>query len=180
MERLRQWRQEGRGEEWGLPIACEGTVARALSRASENEAATAVYAEVVRKFPHSDDYYSLLLDYAELLRKLGDTAGSRALLDRAAPGAPQAFRNEVAFLRAKLDWKAGRLKEARDVLLAIAEEGSVRPGTAERARYLVAWIAEEEGDVPAATDAFGKLRAARDEAIRPETTFRPAFTHSPP
>jgi soluble lytic murein transglycosylase-like protein len=177
MERLRQWRQEGRWEEWNLPIAFHGTFARALSRASENETAKAVYAEVVRKFPPSDDYYSVLLDYAELLRKLGDTAGSRALLDRAAPGAPQAFRNEVAFLRAKLDWKAGRLKEARDVLLAVAEEGSVRPGTAERARYLVAWIAEEEGDVPAATDAFGKLRAARDEAIRQEAIFRHAFNH---
>jgi soluble lytic murein transglycosylase len=177
MERLRQWRQEGKFEEWNLPIAFHGTFAKALSRVSENEAAKTVYAEALRAFPPSDDYYTVLLDDAELLRKLGDTSGSRALLDRAAPGAPQAFRNELAFLRARVDWKAGRLSEARNVLLAIAEEGTVRPGTAERARYLAAWIAEEEGDVPAATDAFGKLRTARDETIRQESVFRHAFGH---
>ena len=177
MERLRQWKQEGMWEEWNLPIAFHGKFAKALSRASENETAKAVYAEALRRFPPSEDYYSILLDYAELLRKLGDTAGSRALLDRAAPGAPQAFRNEVAFLRARVDWKAGRLKEARVAFLAIAEEGTVRPGTAERARYLAAWIAEEEGDAAAAMDAFGKLRAALDETIRQEAIFRYAFGH---
>jgi len=177
MERLRQWRQEGRWEEWNLPIAFYGKFAKALSRASENEAAKAVYAEALREFPLSDDYYSVLLDDAELLRKLGDTAGSKALLDRAASGAPPAFRNEVAFLRARVDWKAGRLKDARETLLAIAEEGTVRPATAERARYLAAWIAEEEGEVAIAMDAFGKLRAARDETIRQEAIFRYAFGH---
>jgi TolA-binding protein len=175
MERLRQWRREGKWKEWNFPIAIHGKFARALTRASENEEAKAVYAEALRDVPLSDDYYSVLLDYAELLRKLGDTAASKALLDRAAPGAPQAFRNELAFLRAKVDWKAGRLKEARDSLIAIAEEGTVRPGTAERARYLAAWVAEEEGDAAAATDAFGKLRSARDEAIRQEAVFRHAF-----
>ena len=177
MERLRQWHREGKWEEWNLPIAFYGTFARALSRAAENEEAKAIYAEALGKFPPSEEYYAVLLDDAELLRKLGDTSGSRALLDGAAPGAPQAFRNEVASLRARVDWKAGRLKEAREALLAIAEEGSVRPATAENARYLAAWIAEDEGDIQAATDAFGKLRAARDESIRQESIFRHAFGH---
>ncbi|HZW36058.1 MAG TPA: transglycosylase SLT domain-containing protein, partial [Candidatus Deferrimicrobiaceae bacterium] len=124
-----------------------------------------------------DDYYSVLLGDAELLRKLGDTAGSTALLDRAASDAPPSFRNEVAFLRARVDWKAGRLKEARAALTAVAEGGAALPGTAERARYLAAWIAEDEGDAEAAMDAFGKLRTARDEAIRQESIFRYAFVH---
>jgi hypothetical protein len=175
MELLRQWRREGKWEKWGFPVAAHGKFARALSRASENEEALSVYAEAIRNFPLSDDYYSVLLDYAELLRKLGDTASSKALLDRAAPAAPQSFRNELAFLRARVDWKEGRLSEARDALTAIAEEGTVRPGTAERARYLAAWVAEDEGDAAAAADAFGKLRSARDESIRQEAAFRHAF-----
>ncbi|MBI5419899.1 MAG: transglycosylase SLT domain-containing protein [Deltaproteobacteria bacterium] len=177
MERLGQWRRDGKWEEWGLPVAFYGKFAKALSRAAENETARAVYAEAIRKFPPSDDYYTVLLDYAELLRKLGDTAGSRALLDRASLEAPPAFRNEVAFLRARVDWKAGRLKDARATFLAIAEEQGVRPGTADRARYLAAWIAEEEGDIAAATEAFGKLRGAQDETIRQEAAFRNAFGH---
>lgn len=177
MDRLRQWRLEGKWEEWDLPIAFYGRFAKALSRAAEDEAAKAVYAEALRKFPPSEEYYPVLLDDAELLRRLGDTAGSKALLDRAASGAPPAFRNEVAFLRARVDWKAGRLKDARDALLAIAEEGTARSDTAERARYLAAWISEEEGDAAAATDSFGKLRAAHDEATRQESIFRHAFGH---
>ena len=177
MDRLRQWRREGKWEEWNLPIGFYGKYAKALARAAETGEAKAVYADALSKFPPSEEYYAILLDDAELLRKIGDTSGSRALLDRAAPSAPQSFHNEGAFLRARVDWKAGRLKEARDALLAIADEGSVRPSTAENARFLAAWIAEDEGDVAAATDAFGKLRAARDEATRQEAIFRHAFGH---
>lgn len=177
MTRLGEWRREGKWKEWDLPVAFYGKFAGGLSRASENEAAKDVYAEALRRFPASDDYYAVLLDYAELLRKLGDTTASRALLDKAMPEAPPAFRNEVAFLRARVDWKAGRTREARETFLAIAEEGGVRPGTAERARYSVAWIAQEEGDDAAATEAFRKLFAARDETIRQESIFRNAFGH---
>jgi soluble lytic murein transglycosylase len=175
MERLREWRREGKWEEWNFPVSIRGKFARALSRASENEEARAVYEEALRGSPPSDEYYSVLLDYAEFLRKTGDTAASKALLDRAAPDAPQAFRNELAFLRARVDWKAGRHSEARNTLIAIAEAGTVRPGTAERARYMAAWVMEDEGDVAAATEAFGRLRSARDETIRQEAIFRHAF-----
>lgn len=175
MERLLQWRREGKWDEWNFPIALHGKFAKALSRASENGEARSVYVEALGKFPATDDYYTVLLDYAELLRKLGDTAGSKAVLDNAAPAAPQAFRNELAFLRARVDWKAGLLKEARESLTAIAEEGTVRQGTAERARYLAAWIAEDDGDFAAAIDAFGKLRQARDDGLRQEAIFRHAF-----
>ena len=175
MERLQRWRAEGKWKEWTLPISFYGKFGRALTRAAEREAAMAVYAEALRAFSPSDEFYTLLLDHAELLRKLGDTTGSRTLLDRAMPGAPPAFRNEVRFLRARVDWKAGKLREAQSAFLAIAEEGTVRPATAERARYLAAWIAEEDGDVAAATEAFGKLRSAQDEATRQESIFRHAF-----
>lgn len=177
MALLGEWRREGKWKEWDLPVAFYGKFAGGLSRASENEAAKDVYSEALRMFPASDDYYAVLLDYAELLRRLGETTASRALLDKALPEAPPTFRNEVAFLKARVDWKAGRTGEARETFLAIAKEGGVRPETAERARYSVAWIAREEGDDAAATEAFRDLFAARDETIRQEAIFRNAFGH---
>jgi soluble lytic murein transglycosylase-like protein len=175
MERLKGWRRGGKWKEWDLPVSFYGKFARGLSRISDGESAREVYAEALRISPPSDNTWPVLLDYAEFLRKAGETTASRALLDKALPEAPPAFRNEVAFLRARVDWKAGRTGEARETFLAIAEEGGVRPGTAEKARYLAAWIAWEEGDISAATDAFGKLRAAKDNTIRQEATFRNAF-----
>jgi soluble lytic murein transglycosylase len=175
MERLKKWRAEGKWDEWNMPVSFYGRFGKALSRAAESEEARSVYAEAIRKFNPSEDYYKVLLDYAELLRKMGDTAGSRGLLDRAMPGAPPTFLNEVRFLRARVDWKAGKLAEARAAFLAIAEEGSVRSGTAEQARYLAGWLAEEEGDGAAAAGIFASLRDAKDESIRQEAIFRHAF-----
>ncbi|MBI5575080.1 MAG: transglycosylase SLT domain-containing protein [Deltaproteobacteria bacterium] len=177
MVRLKSWRASGKWEGWSLPVSFYGKYAKSLSRAVEIEDAKSVYADALRKFPPSDDYYTVLLDYADLLRKAGDTAGSRALLDKAAPGAPPAFRNEARFLRARVDWKAGKLAEARAGFMAIAGEGSVRPGTAERAGYYAAWLAEEEGDGAAANEIYGALREAKDEPIRQEAIFRYAFGH---
>ena len=73
-----------------------------------------------------------------------------------------------------MEWKAGRLAEARKVFLEIAE-GSTLPGTAERARYLAAWIAEDEGDLAGATESYERLRGARDDSIRQEALFRFAY-----
>jgi len=175
MTQLGEWRREGKLKEWDLPVSFYGKFARGLSLISDGETAKEVYAEALRMFPPSDNTWPVLLDYAEFLRKAGETTASRAVLDNALPGAPPAFRNEVAFLRGQVDWKAGRLKDARETFLAIAEEGGVRPATVERARYMAAWIAWEEGDIAAATEAFGKLRAAKDNAIPQEATFRNAF-----
>ncbi len=175
MGRLLAWRREGKWNEWGLPPAFYRKFAGGLSRASETGAAKGVYAEALLRFAPSEETYAVLLDYAELLRKLGDTAASRKLLDDAAAGAPPAFRNEVAFLKARVDWKAGRTKEAREAFLAIAQQGSVRPETAEKARYFAAWIVQDDGDIAAAAEEFGKLSAARDESIRQEAVFRNAF-----
>lgn len=174
MERLWGWRAQGTLAGLKLPLSFHATFANALGRASEHERAEAVYGEAIEAKTRSDDYYSLLLDYAEFLRKRGETGRSRKILARALADAPPSFRLEVEFLRARVDWKAGRLTDARKTFLAIAENGS-RPATAERARYLAAWIAEEDGDLEALTSEFGKLRGARDSQVRAEATFRHAF-----
>ncbi len=124
--------------------------------------------------PPSAEYYALVLDYAEFHRKQGETAAATAILEKLLADAPPAFRSEARFLRARVEWKAGRLAEARKEFLAIAE-GDALPGTADRARYLAAWIAEDEGDIAGATESFGRLRGARDDSIRQESLFRYAY-----
>jgi tetratricopeptide (TPR) repeat protein len=173
-DRLWQWWLEGRFAAWDLPAASYAKFAKAAARAGEPERARAIFEEALRRFPPSEDYYGLILDYAEFHRKLGETAAAVALLEKHFADAPPAFRSEVRFLRARVEWKAGRLDEARKEFLEIAESGA-KPGTAERARYLAAWIAEEEDDLAGATESFGRLRNARDDSIRQEALFRFAY-----
>jgi soluble lytic murein transglycosylase-like protein/tetratricopeptide (TPR) repeat protein len=174
MDRLWEWRQEGKLSEWGLPVSFYGKYAKALFRAGEDERARAVFQEALEKFSPSDDYYDFLLDYAEFLRKQGETSEARSLLVQAMKDAPAPFRSEVEFLFARVEWKAGRIAEARRKFLEIAES-EARQGTAERARYQAAWIAEEEENWKAATEQFGKLTGARNERVRRESVFRYAF-----
>ncbi len=174
MERLWGWRAGGKLWEWGLPVSFYDRYAKALFRAGEEEGARAVFQEALERFPPSDGYYDVLLDYGEFLRKQGDTSGARALLRRAPKDAPASIRSEVDYLFARVEWKAGRTAEARRMFLEIAE-GEARPLTAERARYQAAWIAEEEEDWKTATEQFGKLREARDQKVRRESVFRHAF-----
>jgi hypothetical protein len=173
-ERLWQWWKDGRIAEWNPGVAFYGKFARAVNRAGDPERARSVYEEAVRTFPPSDDYYAMVLDYAEFHRKEGETAAAMALLRKELADAPPPFRTEARFLTARVEWKAGRLSEARKEFLAIAE-GSARSGTADRARYLAAWIAEDEGDVAGATELFSALRRAADDAIRQEALFRHAY-----
>ncbi|HEX9190748.1 MAG TPA: tetratricopeptide repeat protein, partial [Candidatus Deferrimicrobiaceae bacterium] len=170
-ERLWQWRKEGRLGEWNLPVGFHARLARAVNRAGDPERARAVYEESLRKYPPSDDYYAMVLDYAEFHRKEGETAEAMALLREQLADAPPPFRSEVQFLRARVDWKAGRLAEAKKEFLEIAE-GSTRSGTADRARYLAAWIEEDEGNVAGATELFERLRRAADDTTRQEALFR--------
>ena len=174
MDRLWRWREEGKWPAWGFPVSVYGRFAKALFRAGEDGRARAVYQEVLDTFPPSDEYYNVLLDYAEFLRKQGETSRARTLLVQAMQDAPPSFRSEVDFLFARVEWKAGRNAEARRKFLEIADS-EARPETAERARYQAAWIAEEVEDWPAATEQFGKLTRARDERIRQESAFRRAF-----
>ena len=173
-DRLWQWRQEGRFTAWDLPAGFYAKFAKASARAGDTERARALFEEAIHRFPPSDDYYALVLDYAEFHRKQGETAAAVALLEKHLADAPPAFRSEVRFLRARVEWKAGRLAEARKEFLEIAESGA-KPGTSERARYLAAWIAEEEDDLAGATESFGRLRSARDDSIRQEALFRYAY-----
>ncbi len=174
MERIWKWKSNGSLDRLDLPVSYYGKFAKALAMAGENDRAKAVYKETIRKYPPSDDYYTVLLDFAEFLRKQWDTKEARTLLAKAAAGAPPAFKSELDFLFARVEWKAGRSTDARNRFLEIANS-NVRPGTAERARYQAAWIAEEDGDIEAAAAEFGRLRAAQDEPIRQESAFRHAF-----
>jgi soluble lytic murein transglycosylase len=173
-DRLWQWWRDGRFTAWDLTAGFYARFAKAVARSGEPERARALFEEAIHRFPPSEDYYALVLDYAEFHRKQGETAAAAALLEKQLADAPPAFRSEVRFLRARVEWKAGRLAEARKEFLEIAESGAY-PGTSERARYLAAWIAEEGEDLEGATESFGRLRNARDDSIRQEALFRYAY-----
>ena len=173
-EILWKWRTDGLFAGWDLSPAFYAKFAKAAARAGEAERARALFEEAARSFPPSGEYFALILDYAEFHRKQGETAAAAALLGKHLADAPPAFRTEARFLQARVEWKAGRLAEARKEFLGIAE-GSALPGTAERARYLAAWIAEDEGDLGGATESYEPLRGARDDSIRQEALFRYAY-----
>jgi len=172
-ERLWQWRSEGKFAEWDLPVGFFSKFARAAARAGETERARAVYEEAVSRFQPSDDYFAMVLDFAEFHRKQGETAEAATLLSSRLKDAPPAFRSEVRFAQARVDWKAGRLDEARKGFLEIAE--GARRGTADRARYLAAWIMEDAGDIAGATEEFGRLVRSPDDSMRQEALFRRAY-----
>jgi tetratricopeptide (TPR) repeat protein len=173
-ERLWKWRADGRFAGWDLSPGFYAKFAKAAARAGETERARGLFDEAILRFPPSGEFYAVILDYAEFHRKQGETAAAAALLAKYLADAPPAYRSEVRFLQARVEWKAGRLEEARKVFLEIAG-GSTLPGTAERALYLAAWIAEDEGDLAGATEAYGRLRGARDDSIRLEALFRYAY-----
>jgi len=173
-ERLWKWRADGLLAGWDLSPGFYAKFAKAAARAGEAERARALFEEAIARFPASEEYFALVLDYAEFLRKQGETAAAAALLDKHMADAPPAFRSEARFLRARVEWRAGRLAEARKEFLEIAE-GDALPGTADRARYFAAWIAEDEGDLAGATESYERLRGARDDSIRQEALFRYAY-----
>ncbi|MGB7630725.1 MAG: tetratricopeptide repeat protein, partial [Candidatus Deferrimicrobium sp.] len=132
-ERLWKWRADGFFAGWDLSPGFYAKFAKAAARAGEAERARALFDEAIVRFPASDEYFALVLDYAEFLRKQGETTAAAALLEKEMVDAPPAFRSEARFLRARVEWKAGRLAEARKEFLEIAE-GDALPGTADRAR----------------------------------------------
>lgn len=173
-ETLWKWRVDGFFAGWDLSPGFYAKFAKAAARAGEAERARALFEDAILRFPPSGEYFTLILDYAEFHRKQGETAAAAALLEKVLADAPPAYRLEARFLQARVEWKAGRLAEARKVFLEIAE-GSALPGTSERARYLAAWIAEDEGDLAGATESYERLRGARDDSIRQEALFRFAY-----
>lgn len=173
-ETLWKWRVDGFFAGWDLSPGFYAKFAKAAARAGEAERARALFEDAILRFPPSGEYFTLILDYAEFHRKQGETAAAAALLEKYLADAPPAYRLEARFLQARVEWKAGRLAEARKVFLEIAE-GSALPGTSERARYLAAWIAEDEGDLAGATESYERLRGARDDSIRQEALFRFAY-----
>ena len=173
-ERLWQWRTEGKFAEWNLPVDFFSKFAKAAARSGETERARSVYEAAASRFQPSDDYFAMILDFAEFHRKQGETAEAATLLSRRLKDAPPAFRSEVRFAQARVAWKAGRLDEARKEFLEIAE-GAARQGTADRARYLAAWIMEDAGDLAGATEEFGCLVRSQDDSTRQEALFRRAY-----
>jgi len=173
-ERLWKLRVDGLLAGWDLSPGFYAKFAKAAARAGEAERARALFEEAISRIEASGEYYAMVLDYAEFHRKQGETAAAAALLEKRLADAPPAFRSEARFLRARVEWKAGRLAEARKEFLDIAE-GDALPGTADRAWYLAAWIAEDEGDLAGATESYERLRGARDDSIRQEARFRFAY-----
>jgi soluble lytic murein transglycosylase len=174
-ELLWKWRADGLLAGWDLSPGFYAKFAKAAARAGEVERARALFEDAVLRFPTSGEYFALILEYAEFHRKQGETAAAAGLLGKHLADAPPAFRSEARFLQARVEWKAGRLAEARKEFLGIAE-GSALPGTADRARYLAAWIAEDAGDLAGATESYERLRSARDDSIRQEALFRYAYS----
>ena len=123
-ERLWKWRVDGLFAGWDLSPGFYAKFAKATARAGEAERARALFEEAILRFPPSGEYFALILEYAEFHRKQGETAAAAALLEKHMADAPPAFRSEVRFLRARVEWKAGRLAEARKEFLEIAESGA--------------------------------------------------------
>jgi soluble lytic murein transglycosylase len=173
-ERLWGWWKEGLLASFDLPVGFYAKLGRAVARAGDAERARAVYDDALNRFPPSNEYYAMVLDYAEFLRKQGATAEATDLLAKRFEDGLAAFRSDVQYLQARVDWKAGKLAEARKGFLAVAS-GDPRYRNAERARYQAAWVLEDEGDVAGATAAFGELRLAADDRTRQEAIFRHAY-----
>lgn len=173
-ERLWGWWKEGLLASFDLPVGFHAKLGRAVSRAGDAERARAVYDDALNRFPPSNEYYAMALDYAEFLRKQGATAEATDLLAKRFEDGLAAFRSDVRYLQARVDWKAGKLAEARMGFLAVAT-GDPRFRNAERARYQAAWVLDDEGDVAGATAAFGELRLAADDRTRLEAVFRHAY-----
>lgn len=173
-ERLWSWWKEGRLASFDLPVGFYAKLGRAVTRAGDAERARAVYDNALDRFPPSNEYYAMALDYAEFLRRQGATAEATDLLAKRFEDGLAAFRSDVQYLQARVDWRAGKLAEARKGFLAVAA-ADPRYRNAERARYQAAWILEDEGDVVGATAAFGELRLAADDRTRQEAIFRHAY-----
>jgi soluble lytic murein transglycosylase len=174
-ERLAAWWHAGRLTDWNLPIGFYARYAKAVFRAGDAVLARQLYRDALRRYPISEEYLSLMYDFAELLRKLGDTRASRALLGQAVSASPAGVCSEASFLLARVRWRSGDLVEARAAFDNIASSGLCSPAVSARALHLSAWISEEAGDLPRLTETFGRLRTAADETIRQESVFRYAF-----
>jgi soluble lytic murein transglycosylase len=174
MERLWEWRNRGYFSSWKLPISFYSEYAQGLAKAGEYAKSRAIYAEALGKYRQDAGYHQLLLDFAEALRRQGFLSKAQSLLRDVSAGLPAGLRDEADLLLARIDWRAGRLKEARAGFLAIAARGGDSPA-GERARYQAAMLAGKDGDQAAAVAEFEKLRAARDKEIRRESSFRHPF-----
>src|SRR4030067_60724 len=127
--------------------------------------------EALETSPPTDDFYNVLLDYAEFLRKQGETSTARTLLARAVKDAPRSFRSEVEFFFARLEGQAsvfrhavGRARQNRFGEATAAFEGGEKSATSpvERARHAY-WRARaltrsgeerEGGELPRARAAW--------------------------
>jgi len=173
-ERLWDWWKEGRLEPMNLPVGFYARMGKAIGRTLDIERAKAVYDRALDRFSSSSEYSAMVLDYAELLRKHGMTSEAMKLLEKRFESGLAVHRSEMQVLQARVDWKAGRLAEARKRFMAVASGGG-NQATAERARYSAAWVALDEDDIAWATETFGRLRLASNDRIRSESIFRYAY-----
>ncbi|MBP2684268.1 MAG: hypothetical protein H6Q79_2307, partial [Deltaproteobacteria bacterium] len=119
-ERLWGWWKDGRLASFDLPAGFYAKLGKAIVRAGDAERARVVYDNALNRFPPSPEYYAMVLDYAEFLRKQGATAEATDLLAKRFEDGLAAFRSEARYLQARVDWKAGKLAEARKGFLEVA------------------------------------------------------------
>jgi TolA-binding protein len=166
-----EWRQKGNFARWGLPLSFHQRYAQVLVKEGEYTRAWAIYSEAAGKFFGAPGYAELILEFADNLRRQGFLSRAAATLEKLGKNLPPQHREERELLLGRIDWRAGRLEEARGRFLKVAT-GSADRGRSQRARHQSALLAESLGKHQEAAAAFALLTEAQDAEVRQEATFR--------
>ncbi len=157
-----------------LGLAQHLELARALLKAEDLPFAWKVFNDAAALAKDGEEAGAVIIEYADALRMRGSLTRARILLDKGRSRLPASLQAEADLILARIDWKAGRLPEARQRFLKIAEK-SKGTSTEQKARHQAALLAEKEGDLPTALEEFARLSSAADREIRDEAKFRRAL-----
>ncbi len=165
----------GCSRRWDLSPGFYAKFAKAVARAGEAERARALFEEAILPLP------SLRRSISRWSSTTPSSSGSRGR-PRRRPRSSRSIsrtprrrsgRRRASSRRGSSGRRGGSRRRARSS--SRSRRGMRAPGTAERARYLAAWIAEDEGDLAGATESFERLRWRPDDTIRQEALFRFAY-----
>jgi soluble lytic murein transglycosylase len=149
-------------------------LARALLKAEDLPFAWRIFNDAAAMAGDGAEAGGVIIEYADALRKRGSLTRARILLDKGRPRLPANLSAEADLILARIDWKAGRLPEARERFLKIAEK-SRGTATEAKARHQAALLAEKEGNLSTALEEYARLASAADREIRDEARFRRAL-----
>ncbi len=170
---LRGWHEQGLLARH-LSQSQQLELARALLKADDPAFAWKVFNDAAARAKGGAEAGAVIIEYADALRKRGSLTRARILLDRGRPRLPASLLDEADLILARIDWKAGRLPEARQRFLKIAEKSAGTP-TGEKARHQAALLAEKDGDLATALAEYARLSTATDREVREEARFRRAL-----